>query len=84
MRWDEPEVLVFSPAPNSRDGVRLGAVEYIVPMELWSAPEPPTLFGQTFVPGGPGGTLWTLHVWLGINNPSGTFADWNQRVSCSG
>lgn len=82
VQWDQPEVLVFHPAPNSRDGLRLGAVEYVVPMAAWAGAEPPTLFGQTFIPGGPGGSLWTLHVWLGNHNPSGMFAEWNPRVSC--
>lgn len=80
VRWDEPEVLVFAPSPDARDGVRFAAVEYIVPRAL--SPTAPVLFGETFVPGGPEGSLWTLHVWIGIQNPSGIFAPWNPRVSC--
>lgn len=80
VRWDEPEFLVFAPAPDAKDGVKLAAVEYVVPMALSAAP--PVLFGQTFVPGGPGGTAWTLHVWIGIENPSGLFEPWNPRVTC--
>jgi hypothetical protein len=80
VKWDEPEVVVFSPATDEKDGVKLGAVEYIVPRALVA--EAPTLFGQTFIPGGPGNALWTLHVWIGIDNPSGLFAPWNPRVSC--
>ncbi len=79
-KWDEPEVLVFAPSPDDADGVRLAAVEYIVPKAL--SPSAPVLFGQAFVPGGPGNSLWTMHVWIGIENPSGTFAPWNPRVSC--
>lgn len=79
-QWDEPEVLVFAPSPDQADEVRLGAVEYIVPKSL--SPTAPSLFGRTFVEGGPGNTLWTLHVWIGIANPDGLFADWNPRVSC--
>jgi hypothetical protein len=80
VRWDEPEFLVFAPSPDAKDGVKFAAVEYVVPMALSATP--PVLFGQTFVPGGPGGTAWTLHVWIGIENPSGLFAPWNPRVTC--
>ena len=82
VNWREPEVLVYYPAPDAHDGVRLGAIEYVVPMAAWTEAEPPSLFGETFVPGGPGGALWTLHVWLWKYNPSGLFAPWNPRVSC--
>ena len=81
VQWDEPEILVFAPNPDAADEVKLGAVEYIVPKALSAAP--PTLFGETFVEGGPGNTLWTLHVWIGIENPAGLFAPWNPRVVCS-
>jgi hypothetical protein len=77
VQWDEPEQLVFAPSP---EGVKLAAVEYIVPMAL--SAEAPELFGETFVPGGPGESLWTLHVWTGIHNPSGLFAPWNPEVTC--
>lgn len=80
VKWDEPEFLVFAPSPDEKDGVKLAAVEYAVPMAL--SAEPPVLFGQTFVPGGPGNSLWTLHVWTGVNNPAGLFAPWNPRISC--
>jgi hypothetical protein len=80
VKWDEPEALVFAPSNDANDGVKLAAVEYIVPMAL--SPKAPVLFGQTFEPGGPDGSLWTLHVWTGINNPAGLFAPWNPKVSC--
>jgi hypothetical protein len=25
--------------------------------------------------------VWALHAWVGRDNPSGVFADWNPRVS---
>jgi hypothetical protein len=78
--WNEPEILVFAPSPDAKDGVKLGAVEYIVPKALVA--QPPVLFGETFVEGGPENSLWTLHVWIGINNPSGLFAPWNPTVAC--
>jgi hypothetical protein len=41
----------------------------------------PQLLGQnftrySFLP------IFKLHIWLWQNNPSGTFADWNPKVSC--
>ena len=84
VRWDEPEILVFVPADHASDGVRLGAVEYVVPKAAWSGSEPPTLYGQTYTTGGPNGELWALHVWVGKYNPLGLFYDWNPRVSCDG
>jgi hypothetical protein len=80
VQWDEPEVLVFAPHPDAADGVKLAAVEYIVPKALSTTA--PVLFGETFVEGGPENSLWTLHVWIGIHNPDGLFAVWNPRVSC--
>ena len=47
----------------------------------------PSVLGQTFqgpmpghVPGMP--WHWDLHVWIWAPNPSGTFAQWNPRLSC--
>lgn len=82
VKWNEPEVLVFVPSDYTPEGVRLGAVEYVVPKAAWSGSEPPTLFGQSYVTGGPNGELWALHVWVGKYNPLGLFYDWNPRVSC--
>lgn len=82
VKWNEPETLVFVPAPHAPDGVRLGAVEYVVPKAAWSGSEPPSLYGRSFTTGGPNGELWALHVWVGKYNPLGLFYDWNPRVSC--
>ena len=77
-----PESLVFVPGPSGR--LRLGAVEYIVPVELWNEPEPPSVLGQELHILEPveGVEVWGLHVWLFEFNPDGVFADWNPRVSC--
>ena len=47
----------------------------------------PVLFGQTFqgpMPGHAPGEAWhyDLHVWIWRHNPSGTFAQWNPKVTC--
>lgn len=77
-----PESLVFVP---DRDGqLRLGAVEYLVPAELWDGEEPPSVLGRDLhaLEPVPDVEVWGLHVWLFEHNPDGTFADWNPRVSC--
>lgn len=76
---DEPEILVFSPKKNGK--LQLGAVEYIIPYDAWTAADPPELFGETFHRND-GAGLWMLHVWLWNHNPDGLFADWNPTVSC--
>ncbi len=77
-----PEALVFVPGPEGQ--LRLGAVEYIVPVELWDEPEPPSVLGAQLhrLEPVPGTEVWGLHVWLFERNPDGMFADWNPRVSC--
>jgi hypothetical protein len=84
---ENPEVLVYEPR-NGR--LRLVAVEYVVPAADWHAghPEQPVLLGQLFhYVGGPnrygGAAFYELHVWAWKHNPSGTFADWNPKVSCA-
>lgn len=75
----EPELLLYEPQKNG--GLRLVAVEYIVPFTAWTAAEPPRLFDQSFHRNEAFG-LWVLHVWHYRNNPNGMFADWNPNVSC--
>ena len=74
-----PEVLVYEPTANG--GLRLVAVEYTVPVFLWTEASPPRLFGRDFHLS-PGGDDWILHVWLYKNNPRGMFEDWNPNVNC--
>jgi hypothetical protein len=74
----QPELLVYVPTPNG--GLKLGAVEYIVPASTLTGPVP-ELFGQTFHYN-PNVQAWVLHVWLWHGNPDGLFADWNPNVSC--
>lgn len=85
---NRPEALMY----ESRGGsLRLLGVEYIVMAEAWHAThtEPPTLGGQVFhYVGSPNRyalpAFYELHVWAWRDNPSGTFADWNARVTCGG
>ncbi len=83
---ERPEALVYE-AKNGR--LRLVAVEYIVPADLWHQRHqaPPVLMGQQFLyVGAPhrygDPAFYELHVWAWKLNPKGTFVDWNPRVSC--
>lgn len=85
----QPEVLVYEPGKNGQ--LRFVAVEYLVIAEAWDADPAhtaaPVLSGQVFnyvdSPNRYGlPAFYELHVWAWKNNPLGTFADWNSKVSC--
>lgn len=82
-----PEVLVYEPVNGQ---LRLAAVEFFVPAELWNAANagPPVLGGQLFNFVGDPNRLrnpayYELHVWAWKRNPNGVFSDWNPTVSCA-
>lgn len=74
---ERPQALMFDAAG------RVLGVEYEVMTE--AVPGPPQLFGRVFnkLPPHPGveHDHYALHVWF-VDNPSGTFADFNPKVSC--
>ena len=74
---DAPEALVY--APRRDGGMRLVAVEWLVPLPL--ATEAPELLGHHFHANEAVG-IWGLHAWVWQHNPDGVFADFNPRVSC--
>lgn len=74
-----PELLLYEPQKNGR--MRLVAVEYVVPFDLWTDAEPPRLYDVPFHRNEAFG-LWVLHVWHFKSNPAGMFTDWNPTVSC--
>ena len=74
----QPEALVYE-LDASGAIVGLVAHEYIVPVDAWTAEEPPSLFGRDFHRH-PTLPLWVLHAWLWKDNPSGIFEDWNPAV----
>jgi hypothetical protein len=75
-----PELLLYEPEKNG--GLRLVAVEYIIPYTAHSRDAaPPVLFGQKFLQNDVF-QLWGLHAWVWEHNPSGMFANWNPRVTC--
>lgn len=78
---ERPEVLMYAPASNG--GLRFVGVEYAIPItDLQNPPPPPAGFSgdadvwdinQEF-------SVWTLHVWVGLQNPDGLFAHTNPRL----
>lgn len=77
----QPEVLMYAPGPNGK--MRFVGVEYATVIEDMNNPPP--------APDGFTGDLdvwaintefnvWTLHVWVGLNNPNGIFAMRNPRL----
>ena len=77
-----PEVLVYERKDNGK--LRLVAVEYFE----WASTVnnvAPTAFGRTLLGPQTHGLAphFELHAWLWKHNPSGMFAQWNPRVSCS-
>jgi len=81
-----PEALIYEP---SNGELKLVGVEYIVIAETWDAhhASPPALLGQVFEYNGSPNrfgipAFYELHVWAWRDNPRGSFADWNPKVSC--
>ncbi len=80
-----PELLVYAP---SGKGVRLVAVEYMMPLSTWSGSDAPNLFGKPF--DGPmaehepdtSGPHYDQHAWVWSHNPEGLLATWNPSVEC--
>jgi hypothetical protein len=82
----EPEALVYDFEPNGK--AKLVAVEYIIPGAAWSGPQAPEFLGQVLkdkdtVGPHPVDLYYEVHVWAWRQNPSGLFADWNPKVTCS-
>ncbi|MCE4555425.1 hypothetical protein [Pelomonas cellulosilytica] len=89
LKADEPELLIYEPQRGG--GYRLVGVEYLVLASEWASRNPagtaPSVDGHlaNFV-GEPNRyalpSFYELHVWAWEDNPSGSFSDWNPRVSC--
>lgn len=90
----QPQALIYEPMQDGR--MRLVGVEFIVDSTAWFAkqkqmgvtnPGPPQLYQQLFqlIPS-PNrfnlDTFFELHVWAWRDNPQGSFADWNNAVTC--
>lgn len=86
---DEPEALIYEPLPNGK--WRLVGVEFIVLADQWNTNHPtgpaPSVDGHLMnLVGMPNRyglpSFFELHVWAFEDNPDGSFADFNIRVSC--
>ena len=84
-----PEALIYEPQPDG--SMRLVGVEFILFAANWAAAHPeggaPKLEGHLMnYVGAPNryglDAFYELHVWAWEDNPEGSFADWNTRVSC--
>jgi hypothetical protein len=89
LKASEPEALIYEPMPSG--ALRLVGVEFIVLAPDWERLHPeggtPSVDGHlTHYVGAPNRyglpAFYELHVWAWENNPNGSFADWNTRVSC--
>jgi protein-S-isoprenylcysteine O-methyltransferase Ste14 len=85
-----PEIILYEPLPNGR--LRLTGADFLVFADGWDMANPgnpPQLMGQLFhrfeAPNRFGlPAFYTLHVWAWKDNPSGTFVNWHDNVSCDG
>ncbi|CAN5896532.1 hypothetical protein BH23GEM9_BH23GEM9_34420 [soil metagenome] len=77
---NEPEIVMYEPRADGTQ--QFLAIEYIVPFAAWDQAQPPSLLGRDFMRN-ERLELWVLHVWLGKENPSGMYADWNPNVTCT-
>jgi hypothetical protein len=89
LKGDTPEALIYEPMTNG--AMRLVGVEFIVKKSVWELTNPPpavpavegnlmNLIGEPNRFGLP--AFYEVHVWAWQDNPRGTFADWNTRVTC--
>jgi hypothetical protein len=88
---DRPQALIYEPLPGG--AFRLVGVEFIVLASVWQgqpdgATSTPALDGDLMnyvsAPNRYGlPAFYELHVWAWEDNPKGSFADWNTRVTCA-
>jgi hypothetical protein len=87
---DQPEALIYEPMANG--AMRLVGVEFIVLENVWAPKHPagsvPALDGNLLnYVGAPNRyglpAFYEIHVWAWEENPKGSYADWNTRVTCA-
>lgn len=76
---EHPEILLYAPGEN---GLRLVALEYVIPISLLPGGPPEGFTGDEdqWRDDTEGAGLWELTVWLWLNNPNGMFEQHNPRV----
>jgi hypothetical protein len=93
LKAEEPEALIYEPLENGY--FQLVGVEFIILADVWQANNssdgtpagPPALEGHLLnyigMPNRYGlPPFFEIHVWAFEHNPNGSFADWNNRVTC--
>lgn len=78
-----PEGLLYEPDRNGK--LRLVAVEWVVPSEVWETtgdPNPPSVLDIDLHVLNPALGWYIHHAWIFKHNPSGVFSDWNPKVDC--
>ena len=83
-----PQIVIYEPQPSGR--LKLIGADFLVFADAWNAKhpsDPPQIMGQLLhlfespnrfgLP-----PFYTLHVWAWKENPTGTFVNWHQNVSC--
>ena len=82
-----PQIVIYEPTADG--GLKLIGADFLLFADAWDKKNqgPPELMGQLFhywespnrfgLP-----AFYTLHVWAWKDNPTGTFADMNPKVSC--
>lgn len=87
---EQPEALIYEPMAGG--AMRLVGVEFIVLESVWAANHAagsvPALDGNLLnyiaAPNRYGlPAFYEIHVWAWEQNPQGSYADWNTRVSCA-
>ncbi|HEX2280199.1 MAG TPA: hypothetical protein VHG52_00425 [Thermomicrobiales bacterium] len=75
-----PEAMVYQYGADGE--LVLGAVEWIVPAEPWDAEhdELPEVMGRHLHLNEALG-VYVMHAWLFVDNPAGTYEDWNPDIS---
>ena len=81
----KPQALIYEPEPHGE--MKLVAVEYIILAGALPANAAPQVEGHLMqfinAPNRYGlPAFYELHVWAWKDNPQGSFADWNNHVSC--
>jgi hypothetical protein len=73
-----PELLMYEPQPDG--AMVLVGVDYVIPFDAWTSPQPPRLLGVPMMRN-EALRVWALHIWAQRENPSGLFAPGTRRCS---
>ena len=78
---EQPEILLYAPGPGN-SGLRLVAVEYIVPLTLSLGAPPEGFTGNSDLwrEDTEGAGLWELTAWIWMSNPNGIFEQHNPKA----